>query len=195
MTIQQLIFILLASFAAVMFIALLILVFIYGRATVKDKPNEAAIFVKNGKHVDKPFKAKLIESGRNGLCFMYKKHTVMIPKSYADIFYRNRRMIFINHIGQLIAQPFDKQDIPITKSAQDNLIYEMVSSHIGADGMRALKGKPTQSIIIVAILAFAIGAVAVFGFNYFKDNYKPASKPPVTQQQIQIPSGEVVEVE
>lgn len=71
---------------------------------------------------------------------------------------------------------------------REALIYEMCTSHIGADGMRALKGKSASNIIIVGIISLIVGAVLMYGILQFMDaqkNQAPATQP-TTQQTTPI---------
>lgn len=169
MSIYTFFLIFLWSFVGLFIVASFILTYFYGRSTVKDNPSRAMIFIKTGKHISKPIRGFLTgKSSQKGCRYNYKDSTIFIPASYGDYFYNNKRMLFINHIGQLVASPFG-DDIPLSDTEKEELIYEFVSSHIGADAVKALKGKQTVPIIIVAIVAFIIGIVAVFGYMYMSD--------------------------
>lgn len=182
MTIMVLFQIILALFGAVFVFGIGLLLFIFGRSTIKDRPNKGAVFVTNGNHIEKPFKADLKETAKNGQMFFYSdKKVVFYPSKYKDYYYCNRKAIFINKVGQLIASPFN-QNIDLSDDEKQNLIYELCSSHIGADGMRALRGKSTMSVIIVAIIAFIIGLCVVIGFNAYQDS---VSKQQVNQPKIE----------
>lgn len=188
MTLHTLLLILLWSLIGILFVAVLILAFIYGRSTIKDHPDQALVLVKTGRHVAKPVKARLVVSSKQGTAYKYDsiKKVVIIPAGYDDIFCRGLRLVFVNRIGQLIASPFDKEDKKIfnemSSVERENLIYDIIESKVGADGMKALKGTSKANTLIIAIVAFAIGAAAVFLFNNFQDMQKQNQ---VTQQQQQ----------
>ena len=168
MTIQVLINILLISFAVIMFFGILILVYILGKVSIKDNPKKGYVFVKTGSHVNKPFKAEIHKRARTGESFKYGDSVVIIPKIYQRLYYRNRRMIFVEHLGQLIASPFENE-VPISPKDAEDLIYDICESHVGSDGMRALKGKSAINIVIVGVIAFVVGAALVFGFVKFQE--------------------------
>lgn len=197
MTLQTLLLILLWSLIGVLLIATLILAFIYGRSTIKDHPNKALILMKTGRHISKPFKAKLVVSSKKGTAYKYDsvKKVVIIPVDYDDVFYRGLRLVFVNRIGQLIASPFDKEDKKVFDKMSDvereDLIYDIIESKVGADGMKALKGTKTANIIIIAIVAFIVGGAAVFLFNQFQDIQKQNQATQQQQQQQQNIKSEV----
>lgn len=186
MTLQTLVWIIIWLFILVLVAGIVLVTFLFGRISVKDKPNEAAIFIKTGLHIQKPIVGKSSNTSRNGSSFMYSKNKVVfIPTTYKENYYHNRRMVFINHKGQLIASPI-VDDVTLSETEKEDLIYEMCASHIGADGMRALKGKSTASIIIVAFAAFVIGIAVVISYNAFQEQAakRQANAP---QQQIEQP--------
>ena len=174
-SLQTLLIIVICAFGGVFVLASLLFAYIYGRHTIKDNPTEALIFVKTGLHINRPIKAKISEKNNKGYSFMYKDKVVF----YDEIYYKQKRMFFINRVGQLIATPFN-QDVELANDEKESLIYELCSSHIGADGMRALKGKNTVNIVIVAFVAFIIGVIAVFGWNYIQSSL--VVSPNTTQQ-------------
>lgn len=177
----------LSVYGLALLIGIFVAVYFLGKQSIKNNPNEAFVFLKTGDSVKKPFKAKLSITSKGGQLFFYynKKKIVFSPEQYKEIFYCNKRMIFINGQGQIIASPFEN-DIELSSNEKNDLIYELVSSHIGADGMRALKGNPSASIIIVAIVALAIGAILSFGVIKFIDVQKQNNTIEQTQQTQEI---------
>src|SRR3972149_7995663 len=162
------------------FITLALLGFILGRISVKDNATEARIFIKTGLHINKPVKGKISAISHNGISFKYnRKGIIFVPTSYKEHFYCGKRILFLSRKGVLIASPFE-DDIALSNDERESLIYELCASHIGADGMRALKGKGSISIIIIALVAFIIGVSSVIGFNAFQNATKKQS---ATQQQ------------
>lgn len=171
---------------------IILTVFLLGQRSVKDKPNEAAVFVKTGIHISKPFKAKLFSSGNTGLGFFYgEKKIVFEPAKYKEHYYHNRRAIFVNHAGQLVASPFT-DDVTLSDPEKEDLIYELCSGKIGADGHRAMRGKGMPNSIIIAVVAFVIGIAVVLGFNAFQEQMaKRQTNVPQQQAPIQIHPQEV----
>ena len=183
MTLQTLAIIIIWLILLILVIGVILVVFLLGRSSIKDKPDEAAIFVKNGLHIHKPIKGQLSDTTNKGCSFLYKKDKIVfVPATYKENYFRNRRMIFVNHKGQLIASPII-DDVTLSDTEKEDLIYEMCSSHVGADGMRALKGKSTASILIIASAAFIIGIAAVLGFNAFQEQM---AKRQINAQQPRI---------
>lgn len=188
MTLHTLLLIILWFIIAVLFIAIIVLTFIWGRSTIKDDSSKALVLVKTGSHISQVIKAKVSERSNKGHSFMYKNKVVFVPATYEEIYIRNKRMIFINRAGQLIASPFSN-DISLSTDERDSLIYELVSSHIGADAVRNMKGKTSTNIIVIAIVAFIVGALVVYGFNYYQDTVsqrQTKTQQPTIQQPIEV---------
>ena len=186
MTLQTLTWIIIWFFILLFIAGIVIVTFLFGRSSAKDLPGEAAVFVKTGIHISKPYKAKLFGVGQAGLGFFYgNKKVVFKPTEYKEYFYQNRRAIYVNHAGQLIASPFT-DDVELSNNEKEDLIYEMCASHVGADGMRAIKNKDAKSIIVVALAAFIIGMAAVIGFNAFQEQMAKRQAN-VPQQQTEQP--------
>jgi len=168
-------------------IAAFILTFFYGRSTIKDNPKKALIFIKTGKHISKPIKGTLAgKPNQTGCRFNYSNKTIFVSNKYGDYYYNNKRMLFLNHFGQLVAMPFS-EDISLTNDEKAELIYELCASHIGADSMKALKGKQSFNVIIIGVVAFILGVIAVFGYNYISDAIaqQQVTQQPAKQQQRQ----------
>lgn len=192
MTLHTLIIIICAVWGFILFGGLLFVTFILGRSTKKNNPNKAYIFIKNGLNVEKPLKGQLHEIVKTGISYKYGENkTIIVPKKYGEAYYCNRRMLLINHIGQLIALPF-KGDNELTDDEKVNLIYAICESHVGSDGMKALKGKSQVNIIVVAVISVIIGAILCFGIIQFQKNM--ATNQTTTQQQMQKPAQSPIEV-
>ena len=185
MSTQTLAWVILWILIILILVASFVIAYIYGKVSVKDKNNEAWVFVKTGLHVNKPLRAKISETASKGLSFIYNKKVVMLPSTYKEHYYRNKRMVFVNHKGQLIASPI-ADDVALSESEKESLIYEMCSCHVGSDGMKALKGKSTTSVIVIALAAFVIGIAAVIGFNAFQQQMAKRQGN-VPQQQLEQP--------
>lgn len=165
--------------------SLMITIYFLGKRSVKNDPNKALILVKNGLNVY-PIKGNQTEITKKGVCYRYKKDKfVFMPKQYSEVFLNCRRLIFLSRIGQLIASPF-ANDIPLTEEENSNLIYEMCSTHIGADAMKALKGKGNAGIILIAIIAFVIGMSIVVIFNQVSASRQQLQQSQQSQQSPTI---------
>ena len=191
MDISTLLLIVLWFFIGLLFIAVIILTFFYGRITVKDNPKKAFIFLKTGKHINKPIKGYMVgKPNQVGTRFNYLDKTVFVPHKYGDYFYLNRRMVFVNHVGQLVSMPFS-DDKQLSNDEKEELIYELCASHIGADSIKALKGKQTMNILIIGVIAFILGILAMFGYNYIQGIVAQQQQ----QQQQQQPSIQIKPIE
>lgn len=185
MTSQTLVWFIIWFIILLIVAGIILVTFLFGRRSIRDKPNEAVVFVKTGLHIQKPFKAKLSITSNKGQAFVYGNNKITFnPIKYKEHYFCERRMIFITHAGQLVASPFS-DDIALSETEKEDLIYEMCASHVGADGMRALKGKSTTSILIIALVAFVIGIAAVIGFNAFQGQMAKQQAPSSQQQIIQ----------
>ena len=167
MTMHTLILIVLWSLATIFTLATLTIVFILGYVSNRDSHNLALVYVKTGLRVGKPYTAKLHTSSKRGTIYKYGNKAILVPSSYEIVYHNRKRMLFVDRLGQVIASPFGK-DKPLSANEREDLIYELIESHIGADGVRALKGKNTLSVILIAIIALVIGVVATFGVIQFQ---------------------------
>lgn len=177
-------------FSVLVVFGILLSLFLFGRSTVKNNPNKAIVLVKNGNET-KAYKGKLSEKPSNkGSRYTYDNRTVLVPASYGEVYHKNKRLIFINRLGQLIASPLEN-DIELSPDERDLLIYELVESNIGANIVHAIKGGKTMNVIIIGVIAFIIGILAVIGYNYMsKAMNKPASTP---QQNTEQPAPIITE--
>jgi hypothetical protein len=167
-----------------------LLVFLLGRKTVKNNIKNAIVLVKLGNDLQ-GFKGKLHGNpSKLGYRYNYNdnKNIVLVPKKYKELYHKNRRMIFLNGIGELVSVPFDDKE-KLSDKERNELIYELLESHIGSDIVRAMNGKTTMNIWIIAVIAFIVGVVLVFGFNFVKDNMNKnkeleTNNQPTTTQDI-----------
>lgn len=141
-----------------------------GRVSTRDNPERARIFIKTGNHISKPIKGKRTTVTRKGDMYSYSGKVVCVPRSYGENYQLGKRVIYISKAGQLIASPFDS-DKKLATDEKSTLIYELVSNTIGAEGLRAMKGKQSVNVIFIAIACFVIGVGVVLGFTYFKEAY------------------------
>lgn len=181
---------------ALIVVGLFIIVFFWGRRTIKDNPDKALILILTGKHIDNVFKGELHVRNNKGISFKYNTNKfIFVPNKYEEIYHRNRRLLHLNKAGQLIASPF-ANEIEISTDEKSTLIYELCASHIGADGMKALKGMASfkLSIIIIAIIAFIIGGIAVYGYNQYQIRQTQQQIQPAQPTQQQKPTQQPIEV-
>ena len=161
------------------------IILLIGRKSINDNPNKAIILIKTGLHTGIA-KGILKDTTKRGVNYKYNNKVIFVPSSYQELFCANKRILFVSGMGQLIASPFGK-DVELADTEKEDLIYELIESHIGADGMRALRGKQSMSIIMVALIAFAIGAIGVYGVIQFQNTIAQKQPAPVTQTQTQQP--------
>lgn len=184
MIIYTMILVLLWIFLAVLVVAVLVLTYLLGRWSIKDDFTKAVVFIKTGRSISKPIKAILSgKPTKAGASYAYNHNRIFVPSSYAEHYHRNKRILFLNRVGQLIASPF-ADDKALSSGEKNELIYELVSSKIGADAMKALKGKSMTSVMIIAVCAFIIGIIAVLGWNYINGSM---ALPSPTTQESSIP--------
>ena len=194
MDLRTLLLIVLGLFIGLLFIAIIVLTFLYGRLTVKDNPTKALIFLKTGRHIGKPIKGNMVgKPSQTGTRFNYLDKTIFVPHKYGDYFHLNRRMVFVNHVGQLVPMPFS-DDMSLSDDEKGELIYDLCASHIGADSIKALKGKQTMSVLIIGIIAFVLGILAMFGYNYMQ-NVMTQQQAQSSQQQQEKPPIEIKPIE
>lgn len=183
------------EFAIVFLAAIIFFAFLYGRSTIKDNPKKAYIFLATGRHISLPIKGDMIgKPTKAGTRYKYANNEIIfVPTNYGEKYIKCRRAIFISRYGQLIASPFD-DDVSLSEDEKNDLIYDICESHIGSDVMRFIKGKGAVSIIIVAIIAFVIGAAIVIGFTQFqKVNQQKMQQQPAQTQPVQ-PNPNIIEV-
>lgn len=181
---QALALIILVILGLILTFGIFFFVFLLGKRSVKNNPEKGLVFVKTGLQLLPPFKAKLVEKTKKGFLYLYDRNKfIMIPSKYKEVYFRGRLIIFVNKIGQLISSPFDDDEV-LSENEKSSLIYELVSSRIGSQSIQALQGK-AANIIMIAIIAFFIGAVIIYGFLKYQDTmkYKQTSQ----QQKIENP--------
>lgn len=193
MTIQTLITIIIVFWTIVFVGAFTVITYILGKRSVINRPDKSAVFCLVGNEMQ-GFKGKKIRETDKGTAYLYNKNKIAIyPKKYKhDIFFKNMRVMFSKHPNQVITSPFDK-DVELTKEEKSDLIYEILSGHIGSDAVKAVKKKGQPNIILVAIVAFIIGIIVVVGFTSFQDAIKQRQQPAVTTptQNNELPFKEV----
>ncbi len=172
MTLQTLVSIILWFFAIAITAGLLVAIFFIGRSTVKNDIRKAKIMVSIGEE-SPVYKGILTDVSKRGCVYSYnqggKDKKIFVSYKHEVRFNNHKRLLFLNSIGQLIASPFN-DDVVLSDDEKNDLIYELVSSHIGADGVRALKGKSLPNVILIGIIAFILGIIVVFGYNYFNQS-------------------------
>lgn len=171
--------------ALAMLSATYVITYIIGKRTARNNPDNGLVMIKNGSDIPS-YKAKCIQKTRLGRRYRYNKDkTVIVPNKYTPEYNNYRRLIWLSVSGQVIATPFDK-DEKLSDSEREDLIYEMFETHVGSDGMRALKSKTsTMNIVIVAIIAVLIGAIATFGVIQFQKSMAVKQQAIDSQKQSQ----------
>lgn len=182
-------------------IGISIIVFNFGRRSMKNNPDKGLILMLNGDQLD-PIKAKRNKIAEKSIEYIYHKtKRVLVPKKFRTIYVKARRAIFIDHIGQIISSPFesagdkplngiitttDEQGNKITESEKTDLIYDFLESNVGDGAISAIKGKVgTGSVVVIAIVAFIIGIGSMFAFQQFQNTMKQQAAVRAQQQQQQ----------
>lgn len=142
------------------------LIYMFGRKSARNNPTKATIIQLVGHEALAYRGVQYGEPTKNGTIFQYGKGKFITwPKSYKNIYHKSKLMIFVNHRNQLVASPFDK-DVELSSDEKNDLIYELVAGHIGADGMRALRGHSGGNMILIGIVCLIVGALLSYGANY-----------------------------
>lgn len=146
------------------------LIYQRGKSSTQENPNKGIIFTLNGKHLEKPKKAKFIEKSSKGLCFAYGKNDlVLVPIKYEEIYYRDRRLIFINNKGRLISDVFGTNGTNISDAEKETLIKEMLKANIGGGAVQAIKSTHPLAInIVMVVIALVVGVIGTYGFIQFQ---------------------------
>lgn len=169
MNVHTLLTIILVFFGIIFTATAFILTIILSRKSVKNNPKKATILIKNGAETI-GYKGTFSGLCDKGYRYNYDKDKfVAVPIRYEPIFHRNRRLLFLNNINQVIVNPFGK-DVELNPDEKSDLLYALVSGQIGAEAVKAIRGKTTVNIWVIAIIAFVIGAIAILGYNYMSKN-------------------------
>ena len=169
---QTVLLILLWVLGFILLFGLLLVVFLFGRMSLSDKLNKGWIFLNNSGRMATPKRAIKIDSVKRGALYSYGKSFIILPTKYKKIFWKGRVLIFANRENQLIASPFDKDILP-TISEREALIYDVLESNVGSSAIKAIKSKKNMAInVIIAGVAFALGAILTYGFVSFQDAQK-----------------------
>lgn len=195
MTLELLLWIIFWVFVSIFLIVLLVIVYFYGKRSTRNNPDSAWVFIKTGLNLSKPIKAKKDVTTNKGTMFIYKGGVIAIPTTYKEYYLVGRRVIFVNHKGQLIATPLI-DDVELSSSEKEDLIYELVTSKIGEEGIKAVRGTNKTNIIIVAVIAFIVGIIAVVGYMAIQNSVTlpdvPTNNQPAPEDNSQnIPFEEV----
>lgn len=193
---QTLIIITLWIWALALVFGLFLGVYLLGRKSAKDDLNKCWVFITNSDRTNKPIKGWLQQSTKQGRQYKYGNNTVMYPNKYKRIFYNNGLEIRLSRLGQVIANQPIVNEPELTDSEKSKLIYKIIEANIGTGVVEAVKSKKTPvNAIIIAVIALAIGAVVMFGYNQFQANQKARLQQPVTQQQQQQPENNNYQIE
>ena len=180
---QTLELILIIEFSLVAIIGLSFLIFHLGRESTRERIGEALVFVKSGRQLAKPVIGKKGKTSNKGISYSYTSNRVnkiiLVPANYDFTSFRGRLIIFVKHTGQIIASPF-AGEYQLSASEKNDLIYDILESHVGGDAMKAISGKSKAFSLLFIVIAFIIGGAAVFGFQQFQTVMKQQQQ----QQQV-----------
>lgn len=168
MNLQTIVIILASIYGLVLLAGFLFVVFLFGRLSVKNDPRKALVYIISGSQMSRPKAGKMAGNPTKlGCKYIYGNNTVFVPASYREYYYQGKRIIYLTRLGQLIATPFSAKET-LSDDEKNELIYELVSSHIGADSMRALQGKFNLNIVMIIVIVIIVSLLAAFGYNYMK---------------------------
>lgn len=190
-------------------IIILLGIFLYnlGKASTDDNPKNALIFRLNGNHLEKPRKATYHSETPNAIRYNYNSDEfVIVPKrikadnklgtkaeKIRDIFYRGKKIIFLNNIGGLIANDFETGQ-QVNDSEMLTILKEVFKADIGGGAVRAVKSsKQVMFNIILVIIALCIGIIGTYGVISYQNQLKPQAQTPTpipAQNQQVIPAGD-----
>src|SRR3990172_6156293 len=118
----------------------------------KNNPSQARIYVEG---IDRPFLARREIVSEKGSMFIYnkRKKSVFVPASYQVRYHYYKRLLWLDRDDRLIALPVGEDKL-ITSNAKNELIEELVQSHIGAEAISAIKSRSriNMTLIIIAIV-------------------------------------------
>lgn len=172
------------------FIAMLvgtsILIYQRGKSSTQENPQKGIIFMLNGRHLEKPQKAKLVKRTSRASHYTYNdKNSVLVPVKYQEIYYRDRRLIFIANKGRLISNDLSGEK-ELDNSEKETLIKEVLKADIGGGAIRAIQAThPLALNIIMVVVALIIGATGTYGFIQIQKQMALNSQQQTQSQQSQ----------
>lgn len=186
MTLQLLLTIISVVIGVLLASAVVIFAYITGKASVKNQPDKALVLLNTGNNT-RTFKADYIVESNRGYLYRFGKRLVAVPKQYKEVYHKGRRLIFMNRANQIVSSPFD-DDSSLSEVEKASLIYELVECDIGSESVRAMRGKQTPKLLLIAAICIAVGAIAVYSIMYFQDKMNtPAPAPQEQTQQDREP--------
>lgn len=188
MTILTLIWIIIILFSIAILTGLTRLVYQKGKDSTQENPEKGIIFTLNGRHLEKPQKAKLIRRSSKATHYSYNnKNSVLVPNVYQEIYYRDRRLIFMANKGRLISNDFSNE-ITLSDTEKETLIKEILKADIGGGAIRAIQSThPIALNIVMVIIALAIGAIGTYGFIQVQKQMALNNQPQTQQSQQSQP--------
>lgn len=165
-------------------VGIFIVVFQLGKRTVWNNDKKAYVFKDTGTEYILYKGTRPENPTDKGSIYYYSDTFILVPQKYTKKYIKSKLAIFIDSAGSLISAPThnDKKLLPNEK---EDLLYSIIEANIGSNAVKALKGVQKGSVILIAIIAFVVGAVAVLGFNYIKEQYSQQQQPVKQQTQTQ----------
>ena len=127
-----------------------------------------------------------IATSNTGITYQYGKNkTVIVPHSYGIKYIKHKRVIGVGTSDSLLPNPLGVSRIERTENYSE-LIKQLTLGHIGADIVKAVSSSKFQlSWIMIAIIAFIIGAVGMQVYNGMQKSGQPVQQPTAQVQPVQ----------
>jgi hypothetical protein len=165
----------------IMVIALIFGIYLIIQKAMEEKnPDKCFVFPYVEQTLNKPIWGHKIEKTANGIRYKYKKAFLDVPINYPVIWFKKRRTLFIDINNDLITR-FDNplRGFKLTAGDKDDLQFELGTSNLVTQALKAFKGKNDVMLMIIAIIIFVVGGVLGYGIGKMTTQPKAA-----IQQQI-----------
>lgn len=144
-----------------------LLFYFLGKSAQRENINRCSIDIDCGSQVVTR-KGKCIHTSVEGKKYQYRYngaiHEILVPDTYKPRYRQARRLLAMNSSGSLVALPFEQSE-KLSKSEREDLIKEITMSQLLAQAVKAMRGKITSSILIIAvIIALLIGIAGTYMF-------------------------------
>jgi hypothetical protein len=153
-------------------------------------PDKCYIFPYVEHTLNKPIKGSKAEKTDNGIRYKYKRKLIDVPITYPIIWFKKRRIFFIDINNDLITR-FDNplRGFKLTSGDKDDLQFELGTSNLITQAIRAFKGKNDAMLMIIAIIIFIVGGI--IGYGVCKVTTQPKT---IIQQQIIPPAQSPIQI-
>lgn len=154
---------------------------IYQALTSERDPSKGYIFPYYEHTLNRFIKVNRLITANGGVRYENKKKYIDVPINYPVIWHKKRRVFIINIDGNLITNFDDsKHSFKITANDKDDLNFNLGTSNLISQAVKAMSGKNDVMLMIIAIVIFAVGSIVGFAVG------KITSKAPVTPPPVII---------